>query len=220
MSRRHQLKYCSICTKREQNLQEGLICSLTGVKADFDAECESFEKDNTVVVKPQNEASDLEPEEADIELTEQELEKFRGEQNYSKALTVGTIVGLVGGLLWGMITVASGYQIGYMAIAIGAGVGMSMRYVGKGIDQIFGITGGIIALLSCLLGNFFSIIGFIAQAEGIGYMDTLLLFDFSTLLPIMQETFSPMDLLFYGIAAYEGFKFSFRVFTEEDLQKN
>ena len=219
MNRTHHLKYCTTCTKREQNLQEGLVCSLTGAKANFEGECESFEKDNTIV-KQHNEASDLEQEEVALELSEQELEQFKDDQNYSKALTVGVLVGLIGAILWGVITVASGYQIGYMAIAIGAGVGMSMRYVGKGIDQIFGITGAVIALLSCLLGNFVSIIGFVAQAEVLGYLDTLLLFDFSTLIPIMEETFSPMDLLFYGIAAYEGYKFSFRVFTEEDLQKN
>ena len=33
----------------------------------------------------------------------------------------------------------------------------------------------------------------------------------------MVATFSPMDLLFYGIAVYEGYKFSFRQVGPEDL---
>ena len=61
------------------------------------------------------------------------------------------------------------------------------------------------------------LIGFIANSEGLGYFETLSLFDYSQLIPIMTETFSGMDLLFYGIAAYEGYKFSFRTFTEKDL---
>ena len=120
-------------------------------------------------------------------------------------------------LLWGAITVATGYQIGFMAIAVGALVGLSIRFVGKGVDKIFGISGGIIAVLSCVLGNFFSIIGFIANTEGLGYFETLNVFNYSQLIPIMIETFSGIDLLFYGIAAYEGYKFSFRTFTEKDL---
>lgn len=117
----------------------------------------------------------------------------------------------------GAITVATGYQIGFMAIAVGALVGLSIRFVGKGVDKIFGISGGIIAVLSCVLGNFFSIIGFIANTEGLGYFETLNVFNYSQLIPIMIETFSGIDLLFYGIAAYEGYKFSFRTFTEKDL---
>lgn len=33
----------------------------------------------------------------------------------------------------------------------------------------------------------------------------------------MQETFSPMDLLFYAIAIYEGYRLSFREFSDKDL---
>jgi hypothetical protein len=34
----------------------------------------------------------------------------------------------------------------------------------------------------------------------------------------MATTFSPMDLLFYGIAVYEGFKLSFRKITHEEIR--
>jgi hypothetical protein len=34
---------------------------------------------------------------------------------------------------------------------------------------------------------------------------------------VLLETFQPMDLLFYGIAIYEGYKFSFRQLTEQEL---
>jgi hypothetical protein len=49
-----------------------------------------------------------------------------------------------------------------------------MRFIGKGIDSIFGICGGIIAFLSCILGDFFSIIGFVANTENLGYFQTFL----------------------------------------------
>jgi hypothetical protein len=184
--------------------------------ANFENECASYQVDDTVI-------ENIDDTEAIVHsdvlhtLSDKDLEKFRSEQDLPKAIITGIVVGLIGALLWGTITVITEYQIGFMAIAIGAGVGFSMRYFGKGIDQVFGISGGIIALLSCLLGNFFSIIGFIANAEDLGYLETLTLFDYSQFIPIMTSTFSPMDLLFYGIAAYEGYKFSFRTFTEKEL---
>ena len=109
------------------------------------------------------------------------------------------------------------FQIGYMAIAIGAGVGIAMRYFGKGIDQIFGVLGAAIAVFSCFIGNFFSVIGFYANAESLDFFETLLLFDYAYFFPVMSETFGFMDIVFYGIAGYEGYKFSFRTFTEADV---
>ena len=216
MTREEHLKFCKKCTNRRLDMKIGLLCNLTGEMADFENECKSFKLDESVVEKIDNTEA-VEHSDVMNQLSEENIEKFRLEQNFSKALITGIIVGIIGALLWGTITVATGFQIGYMAIAIGAGVGLSMRFTGKGIDQIFGISGGIIALLSCVLGNFFSIIGFIANSEGLGYFETLSLFDYNQLIPIMTETFSGMDLLFYGIAAYEGYKFAFRTFTEKDL---
>jgi hypothetical protein len=190
-------------------MKVGLLCNLTGEMADFENECKSFKLDESVIEK----IDDTEAvEHTDVlnKLSDKNLEKFKSEQQFPKAIITGIIVGIVGALLWGAITVTTGFQIGYMAIAIGAGVGFSMRIIGKGIDQGFGLSGGIIALLSCLLGNFFSIIGFVANSEGLGYFETLTLFDYNQLIPIMTETFSPIDLLLYGIAAYEGYKFSFK----------
>lgn len=61
------------------------------------------------------------------------------------------------------------YQIGYMAIAVGFLVGFVIRLTGKGIDKIFGISGAILAIFGCLLGNLLSNVGFIANAEGLRY---------------------------------------------------
>mgnify|MGYP000023540737 CR=1 FL=1 len=45
MDRNKQLEYCKKCTKRKFDLKQGLICSLTNQKADFENECEHFEID-------------------------------------------------------------------------------------------------------------------------------------------------------------------------------
>ena len=216
MTREEQLIFCKKCTNRKMDMQQGLICSLTGEKANFEIECPDFNLDESVKVAL-NDSDPIEQGEVKAQLSDQVLEKLRLEQNLPLATVVGIGAGLIGAILWGLITVATNYQIGYMAIAIGAGVGFSMRYIGKGIDQIFGIVGAVIAVLSCFMGNFFSVIGFYANAEGLEFFETLLLFDYSYFVPVMTETFSFMDIVFYGIAGYEGYKFSFRTFTEAEI---
>lgn len=157
-------------------------------------------------------------------LTEQQIlnyqEKLKMEQNLPMAIAGGLAASLAGGIVWAVVTVATGYQIGWMAVGVGFLVGYSVRYLGKGIDKIFGIIGASLALLGCLFGNFFSLIGFSAKQESMGVLSILGSIDYSLVPQIMIETFSPMDILFYGIAVYEGYRFSFRQITEQDIVKN
>jgi len=50
MDRTKQLEYCKKCTKQKFDSKQGIICSLTNQKADFENECEYFEIDKTNVV--------------------------------------------------------------------------------------------------------------------------------------------------------------------------
>lgn len=216
MTREEHLKFCKKCIYRKPDMKVGLICNLTNDIAKFENECSSYQLDKAVIERMDDTVA-VQYDDILNKLSERDLDRFKAEQNYPTALIVGAVVGILGALLWATITVATEYQIGYMAIAIGAGIGFSMRYFGKGIDSIFGITGAVIAILSCLLGNFFSIVGFAANSQGMSALEILPLIDYTQIIPIMMEAFSPMDLFFYAIAAYEGYKFSFRTFTEKEL---
>ena len=50
-------------------------------------------------------------------------------------------------------------------------------------------------------------------------MNILEKLDLEIVISLMRATFNPMDLLFYGIAVYEGYRFSFRQVTQADLMK-
>ena len=217
MTRREQLLFCEKCTQRKMDINQGLLCGLTNEKATFTESCPDFNEDESIQTSNQEEHviyhSDL-----DGNFSEKHIEKFKAEQNFSLGIILSILTGTVGAILWALITVITKFQIGYMAIAIGAAVGFTMRYIGKGIDQKFGIAGAIIAVLSCALGNLLSIIGFIAESEGLSYFQTMLYMDYSYIPQIMKESFRFMDLLFYGFAAYEGYRFAFRVFQKEDFK--
>jgi hypothetical protein len=142
-----------------------------------------------------------------------DIEALKQEQNYLLGTLGAAGAALLGAILWAVITVVTEYQIGYMALAIGLMVGFANRFFGKGLELKFGLTGALLALVGCVLGNVFSLIGFVAKELSVGYFDAFQFIDFGLIPSAMLESFSPIDILFYGIAMYEGFKFSFRLQT-------
>lgn len=130
--------------------------------------------------------------------------------NFGLAIAGGLAAAVAGAALWAGVTVATNMELGVMAIAVGFMVGYAVRNLGKGTDISFGIVGAVCALLGCGLGNLLSGVAFYAQAKGLPFFQVLTGSDFDFLERLMTAFFQPMDLLFYGIAIYEGFKFSLR----------
>ena len=95
------------------------------------------------------------------------LENPRSEQNLLLGVLAGAVWALVGATLWAVVTAATGYQIGYMAVAVGFFVGFAMRHFGKGIDSTFGVVGAGLALLGCALGNLFAVCAVLSEQEGV-----------------------------------------------------
>ena len=145
------------------------------------------------------------------------LEQLRGEQSLMMGTAAGAVAALIGAGTWALITVTTHFQIGFMAVGVGFLVGVAIRTFGKGLDKTFGIVGGVLALLGCGLGNLFAVCGRIAVDQDMEFFEVLSGLDLQIVTELMVATFSPMDLLFYGIAVYEGYKLSFRQLTEQDI---
>ena len=139
------------------------------------------------------------------------FEKAKLEQNLPLGIVAGAVAALAMAVAWAVITVITQYQIGYMAIAVGFCVGFAVRFAGKGIDMIFGISGAVLALLGCVLGNFLSQVGFAANELDMSYFEVFkILAAPSVFVEVMIDSFHPMDVLFYGIAVYAGYRYAFR----------
>ncbi len=218
MTRDQHLEFCRRCTKRAFDPQHGTVCSLTNRIADFETSCDNYEEDPTVKIEPVEVDPNPTPNHEIVSsLDSRTKEQLRDQQDLVYALVGGAASALVGALIWAIVTVATNYQIGFMAIGVGLLVGFSVRYFGAGIDQYFGFIGAAFALLGCALGNLLSQLIFIADAESLGYLQTLSLLNLDIITTIYLESFSPMDIFFYAIAAYEGYKFAFRHISEELL---
>lgn len=142
-----------------------------------------------------------------------DIEELKAQQNFPLGIIAGIAASIVCILIWVFITVLTKYQISYMAIGVGFAVGFSIQKVGKGMTPIYGISGAILALLTCFIGNFISSICLIANEFGYGYGEVFSSLDFDTSIMIIKETFQFMDVIFYGIAIYTGYLCSIKSST-------
>lgn len=158
------------------------------------------------------------------QVSQEKLERYltqaRNEQNLPLAIVAGAAAALIGALLWALITVLTNYQIGFMALGVGFLVGQAVRKFGKGIDTIYGATGAFLALLGCIGGNLLTACVIYARQEHTDILTVTLavLLNPQASIALLVATFQLMDLLFYALGVYEGYKFSFRQITVDELQ--
>ena len=147
------------------------------------------------------------------------LEVLKGEQNLPLAVIGALIASIIGAVIWAVITGITEYQIGWMAVGVGFLVGKAVGRFGKGIDNIYGIIGAGFSLFGCLSGNLLTVAYFASVQEGVSLPLVILgmIISPSIVFSVIKETFNFMDILFYGLALYEGYKFSFRKITDEVL---
>ncbi len=195
----------------------GLVCRLTDKAADFEENCAYFERDTAVKEQTLEEKEILAPDHQEwlTSLPEPILDKIRSHQSLGFAILGGFLIAVVAALLWATVTVITHYQIGFMAIGVGFLVGYGVRFFGAGVDPIFGFIGGFFALLGCVLGNLLSQVGFIGNELDMGYWQVLGLIDSSNIGTLFIESFDIIDLLFYGIAIFQGYKIAFRTIPSE-----
>lgn len=147
------------------------------------------------------------------------LQRLRENQDLSRGITGGLAAALGAAILWALITYLTHIQIGFMSIGVGFLVGYAVRTLGQGVDPVFGYSGAALSLFGCLLGNLLAVAVAIASQEDLPILEVLGYFlgNPSAALEAMKLTFHPMDILFYGIAVYWGYKYSIRVVTMEEI---
>ncbi len=146
-------------------------------------------------------------------------ETFQAEQNLVMGTLAGMVAAVVGAGIWAGVTVLTEYQIGWVAIGIGLLVGFAVRFTGKGINQTFGIAAAVLSFAGCVLGNILTITYFVAANQEMAFMDILTQLNYPIVVEMLTTTFEIMDVLFYGLATYFGYKYAFRQITENDLNR-
>lgn len=150
------------------------------------------------------------------------------EDLYYRRLNQRTGLGILGGLLgavvgaaiWAAVTVITDYQIGWMAIGVGFLVGKSVCFFGKGVDSHLRIIGALLSLFGCLLGNLLTTLFFLSNFEGVPFLEVLEVINIEVVVFIFKETFVPIDLLFYTLAIFEGYKVSVKTVSSKNVEES
>lgn len=137
------------------------------------------------------------------------VRQLEGEQNLPMGIAAGAIAAAAGATVWALLTVATSYQIGWMAVGVGFLVGYAVRLLGKGLTPLYGVIGSGLALLGCLAGNVLTICIVISRQESIPLGDLLVQLNPQVVIQLLADTFQPMDVLFYGLATYAAYHYSF-----------
>lgn len=121
----------------------------------------------------------------------------------------GALAGaLLGAVAWAAITASTHFQIGYMAVGVGILAGYGMRVLSGGRDRAGGIAAGVVAFLGCVLGNLLTAVVVIAQHKHFAIVPAVLSVAIQPALAfdLLRSGFDMMDLLFYAIAVYAGYR--------------
>jgi hypothetical protein len=84
-------------------------------------------------------------------------DRLRQRQSLALGIAAGAVTGAVGAFLWGSLVGITGltYEVEWIPmIGIGFLVGMTVRWVGRGVDRSFAIAAAVIALVASLVGSF------------------------------------------------------------------
>ena len=130
------------------------------------------------------------------------------ETSLALAVAGGAAAMIVSAAIWGAITFVIDFQVGWMAIGVGVIVGFAVRLFGGGRSFTFGVLSAVLAVLGVLLGNLVFFTGVIAEQEGIAFLEVLgtLLVNPDIIVELFTLTFEVVDVLFYGLAVYVGFR--------------
>lgn len=211
------MSICKQCIHRSMDLQQGMICGLTSQKADFDDQCHNFSEDygqeaHVSIYEPSSQSDNQE-----LKLNDSAISHLRKQQNLRIGIIAALFAGLIGTVLWTIVTVATAYQISFMAIAVGALVGFAMQKAGRGIEVKYAFWGAGLTAISCIFGAFCSVAGYVATAEGLDFFTAVLNMNYAMLPELLVKTTDHWDLIFYAIAIYEGYRFSKRSFDKAEM---
>ncbi len=146
------------------------------------------------------------------------LQNMRDNQNLTMGIVGGCVGAILGAISWAVVAAVAHLNVGIIAIAVGFLTGFGVRYLGKGIDKQFGIVGAILAALGVALGNVLAVCVYLSQQDGLPFMDVIAKLNPTIVIEMLKIDFGPMDLFFYGIAIWAGYKYSIRQISEDEVR--
>ncbi|MEV7612268.1 hypothetical protein [Streptomyces sp. NPDC089799] len=124
--------------------------------------------------------------------------------NVGLGIAAAFVAALVTAAAYGGIIGATGYQIGYAAVAVGFVIGLAAGKLG-GSNPVLPVLAAVLSLAAVFGGQMFGIV-LIAADELHADVGTILDLGFSVLFDGWKEAAGPMEFLFFAIGAVAAFQ--------------
>jgi hypothetical protein len=129
-------------------------------------------------------------------------ETLLSEQNFVAAVIVGAVATLLAAAAYGIVVAKWNFSYGFAAAGIGIAVGLSMQYLGRGIEMKFSIAASLYALAGCVLGNVFRVLLGQARSYRTSPLEVLGNNEFAVLADRSISYISFIDLVFWLVAVW------------------
>lgn len=134
-------------------------------------------------------------------------EKLLSEQNFVAAAIAGAVAMTLSAGIYGVVkSLSEGLYYSILAALFGVVIGLTMQFLGKGIDTKFAVVASVYAALGCFLSNMFAVVMHAARANVVSPFDILLNSPTSQLYGWMFKDLHFADVMFWiigiGGAAY------------------
>ena len=143
-------------------------------------------------------------------------EKLLSEQNFAAAVIAGAVGTFLAAVAYGIVVALWDFSYSFAAAGVGVVVGISMQYLGRGIETKFAVLASVYTIAGCLLGNVFMI----AVTSGRAYEKSPfeIIWD-KSLSELAEWAFlhvSPIDVFFWFVAIFAAAFLSRRPLSRSD----
>lgn len=138
------------------------------------------------------------------------------EQNFQTAVVAGLIATVLAAGIYAVIAVAAGYTVSYLAIALGTFIGFTIQFLGRGVESKFAVLASILAVVGCILGNFFAQLILTARSHGVSALDMASQISIQSIIDFVVSSFQPLTILYWLLAVATASYFAKRRLSRED----
>ena len=129
-------------------------------------------------------------------------ENLISEQKFAAAVIAGAVATLLAAAAYAITTTMWNFSYGFAAAGIGIVVGLSMQYLGRGIEIKFAVAALVYTIAGCVLGNVFRVVLYLARVDAISPLDVFRSNTFSMLTASSVSYISFVDLVFWFVAVW------------------
>lgn len=126
-------------------------------------------------------------------------EVLLSEQNFPAAVIVGAVAAILAAVAYALVVSKWSFSYGFAAAAIGIVVGISMQYLGRGIETKFAVVASVCTIAGCILGNIFKPIIGMMRIYRVSPIEVLQDSEMST---HIGWSISFVDLVFWFVAIF------------------